>query len=124
MVAALPAGFRDGDAAIVYPQHFADPAPALPRARRSALSAIAAELLLLAPLVAHAQDLASTPFHEQLPLPAAPMQLHPIATAQEPAGSFLTGRFLLGVNFTYSLTPDQYLGSHWSLSPVIRNTPR
>ena len=106
MVAAQPAGFMDGDAVIVYPQHAAAPTSALLMAGRFALSAIAAVLLVLAPAVSRAQDLASTPFQEPLPLPVAPMQLHPIATAQEPAGSFLKGRFLLGVNFTYSLTPD------------------
>ena len=108
----------------MYPQHFAAPTSALVLAGRSALRALATALLVLAPAVSHAQELSSTPFQGQFPLPVAPMQLHPITTAQEPAGSFLKGRFLLGVNFTYSLTPDQDLGSHWSFSPVIRNTPR
>ncbi len=108
----------------MYPKYLAARTSALLLAGRSALGALAAALLVLAPVVSHAQDLSSTPFQEQLPLPVAPMQLHPIAAAQEPAGSFLKGRFLLGVNLTYSLTPDQDLGSHWSVSPVIRNTPR
>ena len=93
-------------------------------ARRVAPSALAAALLVLAPVVSHAQELPSTPLQLQFPLPVAPIPLHPIATAQEPAASFLKGRFLLGVNVTHSLTPDRDLGSHWSVSPVIRNTPR
>lgn len=108
----------------MYLQHLAAPTSTRVLAGRSALSALAAALLVLAPVVSHAQELSSTPFQGQFPLPVAPMQLHPIATAQEPAGSFLKGRFLLGVNVTRSLTPDQDLGSHWSISPVIRNTPR
>ena len=91
---------------------------------RSPLSALAATLLVLAPVLAHAQVLPSTPLQLLLPLPVAPLELHPITTAQEPAGSFLKGRFLIGVNVTYSLTPDDDLGSHWSISPFIRNTPR
>ena len=46
----------DGDAAIVYPQHLADPTSALHMAGRSALSALAAALLVLAPVVSHAQE--------------------------------------------------------------------
>lgn len=108
----------------MYPNQLAVRTSTLLSARRSALSALAAAVLLLAPVVSHAQELPSTPFQGQFPLPVAPMPLHPITTAQEPAGSFLKGRFLLGVNVTRSLTPDQDLGSHWSISPVIRNTPR
>ena len=106
------------------PKQLAARTSTLRSARRFAVSALAAALLVLAPVVSHAQDLASTPFQEPLPLPVAPMQLHPIAAAQEPAGSFLKGRFLIGVNVTHSLTPDKDLGSHWSVSPIIRNTPR
>ena len=37
---------------------------------------------------------------------------------------FLDGRFMIGVSGSHVLTPDSDLGQRWSLSPVIRNTPR
>jgi hypothetical protein len=43
---------------------------------------------------------------------------------QERPGSYLKGRFLIGVTMSLAATPDRDLGSPWRLSPVVRNTPR
>jgi hypothetical protein len=108
----------------MHPRHLAESTSILVPAGRSALRTLAAALVLCAPVGAHAQELPSTPVQWQFPLPAAPLPMYSIGTVKETAGSFLKGRFLLGVNVAHSLTPDEALGSHWSLSPVIRNTPR
>ena len=106
------------------PRYFSDSTAALWRAGRPALLALAAALVAFAPAPVDAQELASTPLFGQLALPAAPVPAVSTAGVDEASGSFLKGRFLLGVNVVHSMTPDQALGSHWSLSPVIRNTPR
>jgi hypothetical protein len=85
---------------------------------------LAAALLVFAPAVVHAQALSSTPVQGQVYLPVAPTSTYPAAGGAERAGPFLKGRFLIGANLTHSLTPDEDLGSHWGVSPVIRNTPR
>jgi hypothetical protein len=97
--------------------HHSDRGPARLSAVRGALRSLAAALVLLVPVVSHAQELASTPLQAQFPLPAAPPPTYPIGAEPERAGSFLKGRLLLGVNLAHSLTPDEDLGSHWSLSP-------
>jgi hypothetical protein len=59
--------------------------------------------------------------------PAAALAQAPDATPQEPPASrqpFLDGRFLIGLSVSHVLTPDSDLGQRWSLSPVIRKTPR
>jgi hypothetical protein len=81
-------------------------------------------LLMFAPVVVHAQTLSSTPVQGHLLLPVAPKPTYPAGDGTEKGTSFLKGRFLIGVNLTHSLTPEDDLGSHWSVSPVIRNTPR
>jgi len=108
----------------MHPQHPADRTSTLLSAGRSGLRTLAAALVMFSPLGAHGQELSSKPLQWLFPLPVAPLSTYPVGTVQETPGSFLKGRFLLGVNVTHSLTPDQALGSHWSLSPVIRNTPR
>ena len=85
---------------------------------------LAAALLVCAPVAVHAQALSSTPVQEQIPLPVGPKPTYPAAGGPEQAVAFLKGRFLIGVNLTHALTPDGDLGSHWGVSPVIRNTPR
>jgi hypothetical protein len=106
------------------PRHLADPAPARPSSAQTVPWVLAVALAVLAPLASSAQNLPATPLNWQFPLPAAPLSMVPAAVDRERQGSFLKGRFLLGVNLTHSLTPDDDLGSHWSVSPVIRNTPR
>lgn len=85
---------------------------------------LAVVLATLTPLVGRAQELSSTPFQSQVSLPAAPAPSCPAGPAREGPGAFLNGRLLVGVNVAHSLTPDEAIGSRWSLSPVIRNTPR
>lgn len=85
---------------------------------------MAAALVMFAPAVVHGQELPSTPVQATVPLSYAPPPTYPIGVVKETAGSFLKGRFLIGVNLAHSLTPDEDLGSHWGVSPVIRNTPR
>jgi hypothetical protein len=106
------------------PQHPVKRKTRLLAAGSVALRTLGAALVLSSTVSAHAQELPSTPLQWQFPLPVAPRPTYPIGTVHETAGSFLEGRFLLGVNVAHSLTPDQALGSHWSLSPVVRNTPR
>lgn len=108
----------------MYTRHFADPTSTFLSAVRSARKTLVMALIVLAPATARAQDLLSTPVQEQFPLPVAAPSTYPTGAAQETAGSFLKGRILLGVNVGHSLTPDEALGSHWGLTPVIRNTPR
>jgi hypothetical protein len=108
----------------VHPRHPEDPTSTLRSAARPVLWRLAAALVMLAPAAAHAQELASTPIEAQCPLPAAPVATFPGGSAQETEGRFLKGRFLLGANVAHSLTPDEAFGSHWKLTPVVRNTPR
>jgi len=81
-------------------------------------------LVMFAPVPASAQVLPSRPIGWLAPLPAPPVAVYEAGPVREVSGSFLKGRFLLGINLTHSLTPDEELGSHWSVAPVIRNTPR
>jgi hypothetical protein len=107
--------------------HHRDPAattPTLQPAVRATLQALAVTAVLFASVPASAQDLPSRPIGWLSPLPAPPAAVYEAGPAREASGSFLKGRFLLGINLTHSLTPDEELGSHWSVAPVVRNTPR
>ncbi|MFO7692908.1 MAG: hypothetical protein R6V57_07485 [Vicinamibacterales bacterium] len=94
----------------------------LPAPRGSA-AWCAAAWLVLAPAGAAGQELPSTPLSWQAPLPAPPPSTVP-ATGRQEQRAFLKGRFLVGANVTHGLTPDDDVGSRWSLSPFFRNTPR
>ncbi len=120
-----PAGFTDGDAAIVYPKQLAARTSTLRSGRpirasaRSRQRCSCSRRWCRTPRICRRRRSRSS-------YPCLSHRCSSIRSraAQEPAGSFLKGRFLIGVNVTHSLTPDQDLGSHWSVSPVIRNTPR
>jgi hypothetical protein len=59
-----------------------------------------------------------------VPVPAAAPSPEGLPTVVEGRGEFLKGRVLVGVNLTHGLTPEDYVGSRWSVSPFFRNTPR
>ena len=86
--------------------------------------AAVASLVLLVPLPAVAEDLASTPVRFEFLLPAAPVPEFQIGAAPETPQSFLAGRFLVGAVVGYPFTPGQDLSGSWKISPFIRNTPR
>ena len=88
------------------------------------IGALAAVLLMLVPAAVGAQDLPSTPLSWLATLPVPVPSPAAIPSGETGRRPFLKGRFLIGANLTHSLTPDEDLGSHWSVSPVIRNTPR
>jgi len=106
-------------------RHLAATSTPTPRsAVRATLHAVAVTAVLFASVPASAQELPSRPIGWLSPLPAPPAAVYEAGPVREASGSFLKGRFLLGINLTQSLTPDKDLGSHWGVSPVIRNTPR
>ena len=86
--------------------------------------ALVATAVMFASVPASAQVLPATPIGWVSTMPAPPEAVYDAGKDREAPGSFLKGRFLLGINMAHSLTPDEDLGSHWSFSPVIRNTPR
>lgn len=86
--------------------------------------ALAATLVILAPVSARAQVLPSTPLQWVAPMPAPTVPASRVEAAPEVSGTFLKGRFMVGVMMGRALTPDRDLGSHWHLSPFFRNTPR
>jgi hypothetical protein len=88
------------------------------------IGVLAAMLLMLVPAAVRAQDLPSKPLSwlATLPVPVPPPAV--ISSGEMGLRPFLKGRVLVGANLTHSLTPDEDLDSHWSVSPVIRNTPR
>jgi hypothetical protein len=67
---------------------------------------------------------AAAPPEQTVPAPPAPGQSPPAHDQKAAPRPFLDGRFMLGVSGSHVLTPDSDLGQRWSLSPVIRNTPR
>ena len=88
------------------------------------IGAHAAVLLMLVPAAVRAQDLPSKPLSwlATLPVPSPSPVVSPSGeVGQRP---FLKGRFLVGVNVTHGLTPEDDVGSRWSISPFFRNTPR
>jgi len=88
------------------------------------IGAHAAVLLMLVPAAVGAQDLPSKPLSwlATLPVPSPSPVVSPSGeVGQRP---FLKGRFLVGVNVTHGLTPEDDVGSRWSISPFFRNTPR
>lgn len=80
--------------------------------------------LLMCPPAALAQALPSTPLTWYAPLPASVPSPAVQPAVEESRAGFLKGRFLVGVNLTHGLTPEDYVGSRWSISPFFRNTPR
>lgn len=80
--------------------------------------------LVMCPPAAQAQSLPSTPLHGYAPLASSVPSPVALPAAAEGRGEFLKGRFLVGVNLTHGLTPEDYVGSRWSVSPFFRNTPR
>jgi len=101
-----------------------EPASTLRLAARTLLGILAAALLVSPPSAAGAQSLQATPLNWPSLLPAPPVPSSEVKASEETSGSFLKGRFLLGVSSSRALTPDEALGSEWNFSPVIRNTPR
>jgi hypothetical protein len=91
---------------------------------RATLHAMAVTAALFASVPASAQDLPSRPIGWLSPLPAPPAAVYEAGPVPEASGSFLKGRFMIGVTTSDHLTPDKNLGSGWSISPVFRNTPR
>ena len=88
------------------------------------IGAHATVLLMLVPAAVRAQDLPSKPLSwlATLPVPSPSPVVSPSGeVGQRP---FLKGRFLVGVNVTHGLTPEDDVGSRWSISPFFRNTPR
>ena len=98
--------------------------PALRALVRSPVGWVAAGWLAFAAPGVGAQDLPSTPLSAHAPLPAPVASTVVPVTVDEGRDAFLKGRFLVGVNLTHGLTPEDYLGSRWSVSPFFRNTPR
>ena len=94
------------------------------RPARLAATGSAAALALLMPVAAVAQNLPSSPLAMTLPMPGPTPTLVPILPESREDSTFLKGRFLVGVNFSRKLTPEDNLGSRWSISPFVRNTPR
>jgi hypothetical protein len=101
-----------------------DRAKTLRVAVRGAIGWVAAGWLMAAPAVAQAQDLPSKPLNWIASLPAAVSSSLPPPADGNGRTSFLKGRFLAGVTVTHGLTPEDYVGSRWSVSPFFRNTPR
>ena len=94
------------------------------RVVRGSIGVLAAALALLVPGALRAQTLPSTPLTVALPMPAP---VSPAFQAEAQSGDdarFLKGRFLVGVNLSHGLTPEDNVGSRWSVSPFFRNTPR
>jgi hypothetical protein len=93
------------------------------------VGAAAAALLVLPAVAARAEDLPSTPLHwmtllPQAPLPSLPATALEGSPAEERSDGFMAGRFLVGVNTSGKLTPDEALASRWSVAPFVRNTPK
>ena len=99
-------------------------AKALRAAVRVSIGWVAAGWLLAAPAGAQVQNLPSTPLTWPASLPAAVSSSLPLPADGDGRTAFLKGRFLVGVNLTHGLTPEDYVGSRWSVSPFFRNTPR
>jgi hypothetical protein len=91
---------------------------------RGPIGWVAAGWLMAAAAGAQAQDLPSTPLSWPAALPAAVSSSLQLPAGEAGRTSFLKGRFLVGVNLTHGLTPEDYVGSRWSVSPFFRNTPR
>jgi hypothetical protein len=85
---------------------------------------VAAGWLMTGAAGAQAQELPSKPLNWPASLPAAVSSSLPLPSDEDGLTSFLKGRFLVGVNLTHGLTPEDYVGSRWSVSPFFRNTPR
>ena len=94
------------------------------RLTRLAAGGTAAALVLLMPRAVEAQNLPSSPLAMTLPMPGQTPALVPLVPEPREDSPFLKGRFLVGINVSRKLTPEDNLGSPWSLSPFIRNTPR
>jgi hypothetical protein len=98
--------------------------PARRRAVPSSVGWLAAAALVLGAAGAAAQELPSTPLSWLATLPVPVSSAIPPAAGGNGQRAFLKGRFLVGVNLTHGLTPDDDVGSRWSVSPFFRNTPR
>ena len=85
---------------------------------------LTAALVMLVPGALRAQTLPSTPLAVALPMPGPVSPAIPVPSELGDAARYLKGRFLVGVNFSHGLTPEDNVGSRWSVSPFFRNTPR
>jgi hypothetical protein len=94
------------------------------RVVRVSTGVLAAALAMLVPTIMRAQTLPSTPLAVALPMPGPVSPAFQAAAQTGDDARFLNGRFLVGVNFSHGLTPEDNVGSRWSVSPFFRNTPR
>lgn len=99
--------------------------PVRPPVSRTGSGVLGLVLVALVPAMAGAQNLQATPLQGLFaPLPALPAPALRVAAVPEAPGTFMKGRFLIGVNFSNPMPRNSDIDSSWKFSPAIRNTPR